>query len=615
LPSATPIASPAPAETASPLPLATVTASVTPAPPPTASRTPTRQFTPTRTPTARPTAFPTAGLRPTLAATPEGALPCAPNTGTAWRVWRTSREPAGITTLLTDGNTLWVGTWQGLARVDLRTNIAATYLRAQEMGQIKTLLALGEGRLWAHAESGCFYYDGRQWTPINVTACKYAYAWGIGRDGDLRATGALSVRFYEPYYAHFDGHIPPAGGTWEPVNKTGDSWMQSDDCVSLHSYSGTGVIFRSPSECQALNRARQILLGKTPNWYGLLAIDADGSAWYSYQNALGHLLLDGSSTTIDLGRRINVLAPDPQRGVWIGTGDGLMVYDGKNLQTMPLGLGACAVPEVTHGLAVDSNGVAWLGTTGGVLALRPDSMTWRPATTLGVPGEQVNRPIAALAADALGRVWATDNYWLWQFGGQTTALPISWSYSCYMENLVVDAAGDVWGAAAACGILQFVPSSGRWVAHTIERGRQGTLVKGVDGTLYTLGSRGLYAYSSTSAEWRLAAALKANAIAADRQGGLWLGDTEQGNLWRYRNGQVEPHGQPFTAYSLERLFVDSRNRLWAAGGLRWYDGQTWRPVTLPLGAIRETTDGLAGRTWVAGASGVAVYDPAADRLP
>lgn len=474
--------------------------------------------------------------------------------------------------------------------------------------------------MWAQTESGCFYYDGRQW--INVpTACGYATRWGIDRNGDLWGMGYTETRFYTPYYVRFAGHVPPKGGAWEPIKtKSGpDAYPTNNEenCPAWQSFASYGTTYHSSSECQAMNLARQTLRSKIANWYGIVAADADGSIWYSYNMALGHLEADGMIKTMRFGTRIYALASDPKHGVWVGTGDGLAYYDGQRVQWMPLGLGACSIPEVTHGLAVDTRGIAWVGTTSGVLTLRPENRDWRPLTDLGLQSEQANWPISAMAADSRGHVWATDNLSLWQFGGPTvklaTLLPLP---GCYFENLLMDTTGSVWGAVAPCGALQFNPASGQWSEYHFFRSTQGPMTMGTDGTLYILGTDGLRAYASTSSEWRLVASLKATAIAADQQGGVWIGSGETGELRHYQSGQVELFGKPFDKWELQRLFVDSRNRLWAvAGGLRFYDGQAWRSLLLSVGAIRELTSGSDGRVWVLGASGVAVYDPAGDKQP
>jgi ligand-binding sensor domain-containing protein len=558
--------------------------------------------------------------RPTLISTV--TLPCQSGAGTAWRTWRSGQEPVGITTLLADGDTLWAGTAQGLVRVDLRTDAATTHIHAQEMGRVGVLLPLEEKRVWAQTESGCFYYDGQQWTGVNgSTACKYATTWGIDQNGDLWGLGYTDTRFYTPYYAHFAGRVPLRGETWEPIEaKSGPDAYPTDNeknCPAWQSFASNGLAYRSSSECQAMIHARQTLRSKIANWYGIVAVDTNGSIWYSYDMALGHLEADGMNTTMRFGTRIYALASDPKHGVWVGTGDGLAYYDGQRVQWMPLELGACTIPEVTHGLAVDAHGIAWVGTTSGVLTLRPENLDWRPLTGLELQGEQANGPVSAMVADADGRVWATDNLSLWQFGGPTvklaTPLPLP---GCYFENLLIDTAGNVWGAVAPCGALRFNPTNGQWSEYHFFRSNQGPMTMGADGTLYILGTDGLRAYASASSEWRLVASLKATTIAADRQGGVWVGLRDTGELWRYRNGQIESLGKPFDERVLQRLFVDSRNRLWAAAdGLKLYDGRAWRSLPLAVGAIRELTSGPNGRVWILGASGVAVYDPAADKQP
>jgi ligand-binding sensor domain-containing protein len=175
----------------------------------------------------------------------------------------------------------------------------------------------------------------------------------------------------------------------------------------------------------------------------------------------------------------------------------------------------------------------------------------------------------------------------------------------------------VWGAVARCGAVRFDPATSQWAEYYLTRENQGPMTMDGEGTLYILGTDGLYVYSPVLSEWRLVATLQAATIAADRQSGVWIGLQGTGELWRFRNGQIERWGQPFRRFSLWRLFVDNRNRLWAvvSGGLKIFDGQTWQPVALALGAIRELTSSPDGRVWVLGSSGVAVYDPAKDKLP
>jgi hypothetical protein len=112
---------------------------------------------------------------------------CPPSSGSAWRSWHAVQYPRAVETLLMDQNLLWVGTAIGLFRIDPRTGQYTQPLSYETSGGVSLLLPLEQGRLWAEGDRGHFYYDGQQWSQVQVLglADGYSVMLAVDRNGDL----------------------------------------------------------------------------------------------------------------------------------------------------------------------------------------------------------------------------------------------------------------------------------------------------------------------------------------------------------------------------------------------------------------------------------------------
>jgi len=600
-PSVTPLASPEPASTLPVVP--------TPIPQlPTAST----QTTPTMaTPASSVPIWPPASML-----TPTGSFTCVPRPGQPWQVWRAVQNVAPVYALLVEQGSLWAATQSSIFRVDPRTG---AFTRTFPYGA-SYLLPLGDGRIWA-AGAPPIYYDGTEWMMVTISGTtSNLYDWALDLNGDL-VTAVYRVGFYR-----FAGHIPPRDRPWVPTAAKVISGLLDPAKCQLQVYNRGGLSYRSQAECQALQSARQAVpKGNERDTH--IALDADGSIWwisapFSGPATLGHLS-KGSSTTLVLPvRLVYASAADPVHGIWIGTDKGLAYSDGENLQWVSLGLDTCTLPYEPQGLAVDEQGTVWLGPRleKGIYVLSQDGTSWQLVPVPNLSGQEADRPIRAIAAAPGGGIWATHGYDLLRLGGATTMQPVTVPIQgCNVWLLSADA-DSVWGMGS-CGILQFIFSCGGWIRHFVGW----PVVTSTDGTRYAMRGDGLYAYTGinttnasgeTLPEWRLVAS-EQGVIAADKQGGIWIGSSKSGRLLYYKNGQLVPHGQLFSKGEMLVLIVDNQNRLWAAlnDTLQVYDGKSWRRLDTPLRNIRELTSDLDGRIWVLGTDAIAVYDPAADKQP
>jgi ligand-binding sensor domain-containing protein len=546
------------------------------------------------------------------------SLACIARPDVPWRTWSVVSAPSAIFALQTMGNDLWAGTWRGVVRFTPRTGNHVLY---GEMGGTPTLLTWGDGHLWASAAYGLFYFDGKQWINARPWSDQPIYngppKLGVDRNGDLWAQQYLGHRSYCYADLRFPGHTPPlAAPSGFGCYQSPANWGPTIDCQQWQAMTTGGYTHRSPSECEALNRARQAV-DKITHESVMLAMDADQSIWWANQVELVHLV-SGKMTKLALPPySLHALAPDPVHGVWVATDKGLGYSDGKTMRWAALGIDACTFPDFPDDMAVDAQDTVWIISRAALWAMSPHETSWRTVVEFDLTSKEADASRRAVVAAPDGGIWATQGCHLWRFDGVSIAGKVRLPESlCSAGYLVVDPSGNVWVGSWE-RLARFTPASGEWREYAWPD--QGSVLNVADsgGTLYVLGRRGLYSADVADArEWRLLASLPANvsqySLAADQQGRMWIGSRELGELWRYQADGLIGFDQQFDVGKLRQLYADRAGRLWASldDELAIRDGKTWQRIATPVGVIRKITGGPDGRIWVWGSQGIAVYDPA-----
>jgi ligand-binding sensor domain-containing protein len=559
----------------------------------------------------------------TTSSLPGAEIQCVLPPGTAWRVWHIAQDPPVVNTLLTDQDVLWAGTSLGLVRVDPQTGIFSRPLAYESSGAISTLLLTEPGRIWAVGQLGYFYYDGKQWTRVQVSgmALDFPDIWAVDQRGDLLAVPPNSARVN--YHYRFSGHVPPKGGAW--VAQQEPAYTQGSDVNGCNqSFASPWYSYRSIAECQALDRVRADTDIPGGHYAWPVVMDADGSMWWFGWKVLWHFT-DGRPMTQTVSfDHVNALAPDPVHGVWLGTDQGLAYSDGQSLSWTALKPDQHVLPGSPQNMVVDFSRTAWVLTQdGSLLRLAVDEPAWTVITQTVRTDHMVVRRIRAITDASAGGVWAMRKGELVHFGGTTTAAFELPGTDCYVERLVADSS-NVWGWGGNCALQQFVVASAEWITHTLGSGPLGPVAIGADGVVYALGPQGLYAYAGKSidrasgeiaSEWRLIFSEELNALAADRQSGVWIASAKNGKVWHYKDGQLlSPY---LHQIALRQIAVDMQNCLWGQfdNEVMVYDGKIWHYIKSPIGPVRELTSGLDGRVRLISDEGVAVYDPAKDKRP
>ena len=226
---------------------------------------------------------------------------------------------------------------------------------------------------------------------------------------------------------------------------------------------------------------------------------------------------------------VKALLQDRQGAIWIGTANGLCRYQAGKFKswTKPDGLPA----DNINGLAEDSEGAIWIGTYG--------LCRWRHGVLerMGTPAEIGGDLVRSLVAGRTGAIWlATANRGLlrWQDGKLIPALGTPETLNLRPVKLLNDRSGRIWASGPGqvwCfdgnSLVTYGPREG------LPNVLLTTLGESADGTIWAGSSNlGLY-YLRHGRFWAVHQAdglsdEAVRAIAEDREGNLWVGTRDRG---------------------------------------------------------------------------------------
>lgn len=291
---------------------------------------------------------------------------------------------------------------------------------------------------------------------------------------------------------------------------------------------------------------------------------------------------------------VTALALDADGRVWVGTRNGVTVYNGDQPTFLQAANTALIDNRVTA-LASDPTGRVWVGTESGVNVVQGTEWAAYTAAEMGLPEARVR----ALAADPQGRVWVgtRSGVSLWDGAGWRTFSPVQAGLdSAAVLALATDGQGRIWlGTGGGLAVLDLSGREPEWVTYTVS-----------------------------------SSAIASNAIlalAADPQGRMWVGtgggglcclDPDTWTCYRTSNSDL-----PWNTVAV--LMVDRQGRLWAAtekptefgGAVAVFDDHRWQVYTplnsgLTSDAVSAILEDREGRFWFGTFTrGVSVFQPPA----
>ncbi|PJK09082.1 hypothetical protein CO610_04400 [Lysobacteraceae bacterium NML95-0200] len=340
------------------------------------------------------------------------------------------------------------------------------------------------------------------------------------------------------------------------------------------------------------------------------------------------------------------LASDESGGLWIGTGKGLLYWDGKTLH--PQVLPEASALGVVYSLLVE-NGRLWVGSAAGVFR-REANGQW-----LRLPySPMFERPnaVVSMARAADGSMWLGSQRRLWRVvADDAIPLPVmadSGAMPRLVLGLKVQADGGLWVGVPGAGLgflrpdwrsmVELRRGDGEYglaseMYRAITPARQGGVwIAGVDGHIERIDATGVAEYINGSQHHEVLRRIKPMVIHEDKNRQLWLGDGRIGLLRINAHGQLQhwhadspQDALPATGFP-DLITSGQDDSLWLSiqgYGLQQRDIETGRVLKviaaseangLGAGDSEAIAVNAAGRLWVAGSHGLGWLDAASGKL-
>ena len=324
-----------------------------------------------------------------------------------WESWTKFEGLAGSSVRATYRDargTLWVGTEGGFQRLGFHSRRPRLWTGKNGLAGtvVRAIVGGPDGAVWI----GCSPGGVTRFEPRTQEMRRYGSASGLASANVRRLfwdrEGRLWVVTHGPLYRstgsgrlmRFERQIPPLSDPSEifydvSTDDRGTLWM-----------AGSQGLLRYENNQWTRFTSRD---GLKNDDIDMIAPAADGSLWLAYRESLGVARLTFAGGRLQIQgfdkRRglhaddISFLSSDKRNRVWVGTDDGVDVFDGRSWRHLSPADGLLWNDCVSHAFLEDADGSVWIGTSQGLSHYSP------PQAQSGVP-PPVLLTWARLGADA-----------------------------------------------------------------------------------------------------------------------------------------------------------------------------------------------------------------------
>jgi ligand-binding sensor domain-containing protein len=559
-----------------------------------------------------------------------------------------------ITCLLKDQNgALWIGTYQGgLARLDNGVwNKYDTHNQAFPDSTILSLSIDSSSNVWIGTYHGIVEYSQGQFivNPSPLLPNQSVHAIATDPVGNVWAS-LIDNSTYNPSLAKFDG---TKWTTFTPQNSSlSNDNIYSIACAkdqiwlgfqygNIQSFDGT-IFTNYTTQLSGTTIASLTIDGngfvKACGAYGLIQFSQNSwqliyggatnafvipqSTWIGSNAGLLKLhdgtwdvFKDFSNSNLPTNEMEAALIVDQKNRMWCATfagsyaeSDKIPIFDGKKFSTITAPVSPKAQTRPIS-LCSDSNGNIWVGMidTG---IFKFDGNNWTIFSQSNSPLLS-NRPKCMAYDKKMNKLWAGFYLNGGAFGGSAGCAVFdgtTWKaytgtdmgYAGYAEinEIAVDAAGNVWAGAAYQGLSRF--DGNNWKLFTTSNsGLPDNFITGVacqrSGAVWISTAGGIarydkgiwtaYTTANSPLPWK-----DVSAVAVDSADGVWLGTFGHGAV-RIDNGKWTIFGQEnsgLTNYHIQRIVPDQNGNVWFAmefAGIAEFNPHGFQDSIIPLFAI------------------------------
>jgi ligand-binding sensor domain-containing protein len=260
-------------------------------------------------------------------------------------------------------------------------------------GRVNAIAQTRDGYLWVGTDAGLFRFDGIRFEQMQAPAdivLPLDHILGLTVD----SKGALWIRTQGAHLVRY------ADNTYKQIlsQKDGETAV-----TAVAPASGEGVIASGISSGVSMVAVESIrhLSIPIPSLIISLAQTTDGRIWLGTRETGLQVWQNNKLIPITEGmpdRKINCLLPVPGNKLWIGTDNGLALWDGHAATMIPL------TAEMSHlqilAMVQDRDGNLWAGTSRGLLRYNSLGAFWLPRNA-----HDRDTAVTALLEDREGDLW------------------------------------------------------------------------------------------------------------------------------------------------------------------------------------------------------------------
>src|SRR5277367_3770890 len=442
-------------------------------------------------------------------------------------------------------------------------------------GRIYAISQSADGYLWIGTERGLVRFDGSDFTLIQrplPDSPPLSPVRGLVTD----ARGNLWIRLEGPrMLLYHDGKFEDAYARFDLQDIT--------FTVTLSDYKGRVILSGLGDRTFRYEDGRLETIVSTEQNPGIvisLAATRDQSIWLGTQENGLFRLSQGHISTVAQelkDSKINALLPATTGGLWIGTDNGIHLWEGGVLA--PLNLTSSLKQLQILAMARDRDLNIWIGTNHGIVRITPSG-----AVSLDLLNPKPGFEVTAIYEDLDGDIWFGGSRGVERLrnGMLTTYSTSDGLPSTGIGSVYPDSTGRIW----------FAPPSGG--LYWMKDGQVGHIT--IDGLEHDV----VYSISSGDGE-----------VCVGRQHGGLTVLTEKGNSFTARTYTQADGLAQNSVYSVHR---DRDGTIWAgtvSAGVSRLNGGKFTNYSnssgLPSNGVNSIVEGFDGTTWVATPSGLASF--------
>ncbi|WP_263351797.1 sensor histidine kinase [Acidicapsa acidisoli] len=487
-------------------------------------------------------------------------------------------------------------------------------------GPVNSIAQTSDGYLWVATDKGLVRYDGISFLPmqlLNSAAQPVTRALELATD----SAGALWLRDQSLTALRYQG------GSFEDVLASpGVAGLQITAMSPGYSREilfttlGNTVFHYTDRGLQSIASPSMQSSGPTLS----MARTSDGKVWLGTRDE-GLFYVDKERVvpfTESLpDRKINCLLPGNAGALWIGTDNGLALWDGAKISSKPI------PPQLSHlpilALARDRDSNLWIGSSEGLFRLNVDGVSSQQTT-----GNRQNTAITALFEDREGDLWVGDSQGLERIRDSvfstyslSQGLPSQSGGPIYVDASSHAQVAPVWVAPSDGGLYQIAsgkierikcPGLGNDIVYSIAGDKDEVWIGRRLGGLTRLSMRNGACATQTYTHATGLAQNSVSSVYKSRDGDVWAG-TFSGGVSRLRDGNFTTYtdANGLGSNTVSSIAESPDGAMWFAtsGGLSTLSNGRWRNYTardgLPSEEVTSLLDDSSGALWIGTANGLA----------